>query len=138
MPKRTAKSSGAPSAEGTGTSSPMAAGWQGPVLDRVRALIREADPAAVEEQKWKKPTNPAGVPVWSHEGIICTGETYRSHIRLTFARGAELPDPGRFFNSGLDGNATRALVLREGDALDADAFRSMIRSAVALNVRTRG
>ncbi len=110
--------------------------WQGAVLDRVRALVQEADPEAVEERKWKKPSNPAGVPVWSHDGIVCTGETYKNHVRLTFADGAALPDPDGFFNSGLEGNAVRALVIREGDAIDAAAFQSMFRAAVARNVRS--
>ena len=119
-----------------GSHAPGEPTWQRVVLDRVRALIREADPEAVEERKWKKPSNPAGVPVWSHDGIVCTGETYKNHVRLTFADGAALPDPNGFFNSGLDGNVVRALVIREGDAIDAPAFTSMFRAAVARNVRS--
>ena len=87
----------------------------------------------VEERKWKKPSNPAGVPVWSHDGIICTGETYKSHVRLTFARGASLDDPDGLFNSGFAGSALRAIVLHEGDAIDDSAFKSLIREAAALN-----
>lgn len=107
--------------------------WRGQALDRVRGLIREAAPGAVEEVKWRKPSNPAGVPVWSHHGILCTGETYKNAVKLTFPRGAELPDPSRLFNAGLEGTARRAIDLREGDSLDEKAFRELIRAAVALN-----
>jgi hypothetical protein len=99
----------------------------------VRAIIKEADPAAVEEAKWKKPSNPAGVPTWSHNGIICTGETYKDKIKLTFARGAALSDPARLFNSSLDGGARRAIDIREGDKIDERALKTLIREAVALN-----
>jgi hypothetical protein len=107
--------------------------WQSAALDQVRALIRAADPAVVEEPKWRKPTNPDGVPVWSHDGIICTGETYKSHVRLTFARGAALKDPDRLFNSGFDGHTLRAIVLHEGEKLDGPAFKALIREAATLN-----
>jgi hypothetical protein len=107
--------------------------WRGATLARVRALIREADPHVVEAVKWRKPSNPLGVPVWEHDGIICTGETYRSVVKLTFARGAALPDPAGLFNSSLDGNTRRAIDMREGDRLDAKAFKALIRAAVALN-----
>jgi len=107
--------------------------WRVAALSRIRQLIRQADPDAVEERKWRKPSNPAGVPVWSHDGIVCTGETYANHVRLTFARGASLEDPMRLFNSGLDGNALRAIVIREGEEIDGQAFRSLVRAAVALN-----
>jgi hypothetical protein len=107
-------------------------GWRGETLGRVRALIRGADPDVVEEWKWAKATSP-GVPVWSHGGIICTGEAYTSVVKLTFAKGASLPDPAGLFNSSLDGNVRRAIDLREGEQLDAAAFTSLIRAAVALN-----
>ena len=101
--------------------------WRGKTLARVRALIKQADPAAVEEWKWR------GVPVWSHDGIICTGETYKSVVKLTFAKGASLKDPSRLFNASLDGNTRRAIDLHEGEQLDAGAFKTLIRAAVALN-----
>ncbi|HET7457091.1 MAG TPA: DUF1801 domain-containing protein [Gemmatimonadaceae bacterium] len=100
--------------------------WRGETLSRVRALIKAADPAVVEEWKWS-------VPVWSHDGIICTGETYKSAVKLTFLKGASLADPSRLFNSSLEGNARRAIDLREGDEIDAKAFKALIRAAVALN-----
>ncbi len=106
--------------------------WRGKTLNRVRKLIKEADPDVVEEWKWVKPTNP-GVPVWSHDGIICTGETYKSVVKLTFAKGASLKDPARLFNSSLDGNVRRAIDIREGGDIDASAFKTLIRQAVALN-----
>ena len=106
--------------------------WRGATLARMRKLIIEADPGVVEEWKWVKPTNP-GVPVWSHDGIICTGETYKDKVKLTFAKGASLKDPKRLFNSSLDGNVRRALDLREGEQVDATAFKALIREAVALN-----
>jgi hypothetical protein len=111
--------------------APSSSGWQRQALARVRRLIREADPEAVEEQKWKKPSNPAGVPVWSHGGIICTGETYQNHVRLTFAEGVSLDDPDRLFNSGFAGHTVRAIVLHEGDRLDEEAFKSLVRRAAA-------
>jgi len=107
--------------------------WRGKTLSRLRALIKQADPEVVEERKWKKPSNPAGVPVWSHDGIICTGETYKSHVRLTFAKGAALKDPKGLFNASLEGNAFRAIVIHEGDEIDEKAFRTLIRAAVTLN-----
>jgi hypothetical protein len=106
--------------------------WRGEMLSRLRALIKEADPEVVEEVKWRKPTNP-GVPVWSHDGMICTGETYKSVVKLTFAKGASLPDPAGLFNASLEGNTRRAIDIREGEAIDEDAFRALIREAVALN-----
>ena len=111
--------------------------WRGDVLRRVRKLIKEADPRIIEEVKWRKPSNPAGVPVWSHNGIVCTGETYKSHVRLTFARGASLAGPPALFNSGLDGNVRRAIEIHEGDEIDESAFRDLIRAAVALNLSKR-
>ncbi len=101
--------------------------WRGKRLSHVRALIKQADPEVVEEWKWR------GVPVWSHNGIICTGETYKSVVKLTFAKGASLKDPSGLFNSSLEGNVRRAIDLREGDELDGDAFKALIRAAVALN-----
>lgn len=105
--------------------------WRGETLAQVRALIRQAGPEVVEQWKWR------GVPVWEHAGIICTGETYRSVVKLTFARGAALEDPGGLFNASLEGNTRRAIDLREGDRIDEDAFRALIRAAIALNVSMR-
>jgi len=107
--------------------------WRGETLAKVRALIHDADPEIVEEWKWAKVTNP-GTPVWSHGGIVCTGETYKSVVKMTFAKGAELKDPSRLFNSSLAGNVRRAIDIREGDVVDAAAFEDLIRAAVALNL----
>jgi hypothetical protein len=107
--------------------------WRGEMLARVRALIREADPDVVEEVKWRKPTNPMGVPVWSHDGILCTGETYKDKVKLTFAKGASLDDPSRLFNASLDGNSRRAIDLQEGAAIDEAALKALVRAAVDLN-----
>jgi hypothetical protein len=106
--------------------------WRGETLSRVRALIKEADPEVVEEVKWRKATSP-GVPVWSHDGILCTGETYKAVVKLTFAKGASLEDPTGLFNSSLEGNTRRAIDIREGEAIDEDAFKKLIRAAVRLN-----
>src|SRR6202022_123619 len=106
--------------------------WRGKTLSRVRALIKQADPEVVEEWKWKKPSSP-GVPVWSHDGGICTGETYKSVVKLTFFKGASLKDPSGLFNSSLEGNTRRAIDFHEGDEIDADAFKTLIRAAAALN-----
>ena len=106
--------------------------WRGETLRRMRTLIKEADPDIVEEWKWVKATNP-GTPVWSHDGIICTGESYKSTVKLTFAKGASLKDPAKLFNSSLDGNLRRAIDIHEGETVDAAAFKTLIRSAVALN-----
>jgi len=114
--------------------------WRGETLASLRALIKQADPHVVEEVKWRKPSNPAGVPVWSHDGIICTGETYKDHVRLTFAKGASLKDPKGIFNSSLEGNAFRAIVIHEGDEIDEKAFKTLVRAAASLNtssVRSR-
>ena len=108
--------------------------WRGSVLGRMRKLVREADPAIIESIKWRKPTNPAGVPVWERAGILCTGEIYKDKVKLTFGRGAQLKDPSGLFNAGLDGNAKRAIDLREGDEIDGDAFKALVREAVALNL----
>ena len=107
--------------------------WRETTLDRMRELILAADPAIVEERKWKKPSNPAGVPVWSRHGIICTGETYKSHVKLTFMHGARLPDPAKLFNAGLDGGTRRAIDIREGDTVDARAFKALVKAAIAHN-----
>lgn len=107
-------------------------GWRGKTLTRVRKLIKQADPDVIEEVKWVKPTNP-GVPTWSHDGIICTGESYKSAVKLTFAKGAALKDPDKLFNSSLDGNVRRAIDIHEGEEIDAGAFKALILAAVALN-----
>jgi hypothetical protein len=108
--------------------------WRGHTLSRVRALIQQADPAVVEEVKWRKPSNSMlGVPVWSHDGIICTGETYKDKVKLTFARGAALEDPAGLFNASLEGNVRRAIDLHEGDEIDERAFKTLVRAAAALN-----
>lgn len=107
--------------------------WRRETLARVRSLIGEADPEIIEEVKWRKPSNPSGVPVWERDGIVCTGETYKDKVKLTFAKGALLEDPSGLFNSGLDGNIRRAIDLHEGDEIDEEAFRRLIRAAVTLN-----
>lgn len=107
--------------------------WRGATLSKLRALIKQADPDVVEELKWKKPSNPAGVPVWSDSGMICTGEVYKDHVKLTFAKGASLDDPHGLFNAGLDGNARRAIDVRQGEKVDAAAFKALVRSAVGHN-----
>ena len=106
--------------------------WRGKTLSRMRKLIKAADPDVVEEVKWVKPTNP-GTPTWSHDGIICTGETYKAVVKLTFAKGASLKDPAKLFNASLDGNTRRAIDIHEGEEVDADAFKALIQAAVALN-----
>jgi hypothetical protein len=111
----------------------MAGDWRGETLARVRTLITDALPDVVEEVKWKKPSNPAGVPVWSRGGMICTGEIYKDKVKLTFAKGAALDDPAGLFNSSLDGNARRAIDIFEGDALNEKAFKALVRAAAALN-----
>jgi hypothetical protein len=108
--------------------------WRGRLLARIRKLIREADPDIVEEVKWRKPSNPSGVPTWSHAGIICTGETYKDKVKLTFARGAALDDASGLFNSSLDGGTRRAIDFHEGDTVDEEALRGLIRQAVLLNL----
>jgi hypothetical protein len=107
--------------------------WRGKTLARLRALIKEADPNVGEEVKWRKPSNPEGVPVWSHSGIICTGETYKNAVKLTFAKGASLDDPSGLFNASLEGNMRRAIDIRESDTIDENALKALIRAAVALN-----
>jgi hypothetical protein len=112
--------------------------WRSEVLARVRKLIQQADPEVVEEVKWRKPSNGMrGVPVWSHGGIVCTGETYKSVVKLTFAKGASLPDPAGLFNSSLDGNTRRAIDIHEGDKIDEKALKALIRAAIAHNTSVR-
>src|SRR5437899_12639894 len=131
------------SKEGTGGDSPSQqidariqelSDWRGETLARIRMLIKQADPEMVEELKWRKPSNSmAGVPVWSHAGMICTGETYNNVVKMTFAKGASLADPSGLFNSSLEGNTRRAIDFLEGDKIDEKALRGLIRAAVALN-----
>ena len=109
------------------------ADWREETLSRIRELISEAVPDVVEEAKWQKASNPDGVPVWSHDGIICTGETYKDKVKLTFFKGASLDDPAGLFNAGFDGNTRRAIDLHEGDDLDEDAFKALVRAAAGLN-----
>lgn len=111
--------------------------WRGETLARVREIIREADPAVVEAVKWRKPSNRWGVPVWEREGILCTGETYRDKVKLTFARGAALEDPSGLFNASLEGNTRRAIDIPEGAPVDAAALKELVRAAVALNMAAR-
>jgi hypothetical protein len=106
--------------------------WRGKMLSQLRTLIKEADPEVLEEWKWVKPTNP-GTPVWSHDGLICTGETYKHVVKMTFAKGAALDDPSGLFNSSLDGNTRRAINFHEGEKIDEEALKALIRAAVALN-----
>jgi hypothetical protein len=108
--------------------------WRGKMLACIRTLIHEADPDVVEEVKWRKPSNPAGVPVWSHAGIICTGETYKDKVKLTFAKGALLDDPSGLFNASLDGNVRRAIDIYENDKINETGLMSLIRAAVAVNM----
>jgi hypothetical protein len=108
--------------------------WRGETLAHLRRLIREADPDVVEEVKWRKPSNPSGVPVWSHVGMICTGETYKNKVKLTFAKGASLPDPAKLFNASLEGGTRRAIDIGDGESIDEAAFKALIRAAVALNL----
>jgi len=107
--------------------------WRGDTLARIRMLIKQADPEVIEEVKWRKPSNPMGVPVWSRGGIICTGETYKNYVKLTFAKGASLPDPSGLFNSSLEGNTRRAIDIHEDDEIDDKALQALIRAAVAFN-----
>ncbi|MFA7305860.1 MAG: DUF1801 domain-containing protein [Hyphomicrobium sp.] len=107
--------------------------WRGQTLARIRSLIKEADPDVIEEVKWRKPSNPAGVPVWEHDGIVCTGETYKSLVKLTFASGASLQDTSHLFNASLEGSTRRAIDIPEGGKIDEKAFKALVRAAVALN-----
>jgi len=127
-------SGGAASAEARITQTIDELGdWRGDALARIRQLIREADPEVVEEVKWVKPSNPAGVPTWSHSGIICTGEVYKAKVKLTFANGAALADPGELFNSSLDAGTRRAIDVHEDTKIDPRAFKALIRAAVDFN-----
>jgi hypothetical protein len=113
---------------------PKLGDWRGTTLDRIRALIMEADPEMIEERKWKKPSNGmAGVPVWSHDGIVCTGETYKNYVKVTFAKGAFVKDPSGLFNSSLEGNLRRAINIHEGDTINEKALKALIKAAVKLN-----
>jgi hypothetical protein len=144
MKKATIKKSGAKQA---GSDSPARlidarikklGDWRGETLARVRAIIKQADPDVIEEVKWRKPSNAMlGVPVWEHDGIICTGETYKAAVKLTFAKGASLSDPSGLFNSSLEGNTRRAIDIHEGDKINEKALKALFREAVALNVSTR-
>ena len=123
-----------PKSKTTPTVSRDLGGWREETLARMRALILEAEPEMTEERKWKKPSNAMkGVPVWSHNGMVCTGETYAKVVKLTFARGASVPDPSRLFNSSLEGNTRRAIDIHEGTQVDAGAFKALVKSAVAQN-----
>jgi hypothetical protein len=113
------------------------ADWRGPLLARMRALIHAADPQVVETVKWRKPSNPAGVPVWEHDGIVCTGEVYKNYVKLTFAKGAKLPDPTGLFNGSMGGNTMRAIDIRQGAVIDEEAFKALFRAAVSLNATDR-
>lgn len=138
------KKSGAGTARSTNAQSPAASidapraasgDWRGEVLARVRALMHEADPEVVEEVKWRKPSNAMrGVPVWSHDGIICTGETYKDKVKLTFAKGASIDDPAGLFNASLDGKVRRAIDIRQGEMIDEPAFVALVRAAVRRNI----
>ena len=119
-------------------TKPKPADWREQTLDRIRALILEADPGMIEERKWRKPSNRmAGIPVWSHDGIVCTGETYKNYVKVTFAKGAFLKDPSGLFNSSLDGNTRRAIDFHEGERINERALKALVRAAVALNGSAR-
>jgi hypothetical protein len=111
--------------------------WRGTMLGHLRALIREADPDVTEEVKWRKPSNPLGVPTWEHAGIICTGEVYKDKVKLTFARGASVPDPSELFNASLDGGTRRAIDFRDGEKINENAFKELVRAAVAVNLASK-
>jgi hypothetical protein len=136
--KKTTGASKKAKAKEKGEDSSSQSDWRGKTLARIRVLIREADPEVVEEVKWRKPSNlMLGVPVWSHAGIICTGETYKNAVKMTFAKGASLADPRGLFNSSLEGNTRRAIDFHEGDKIDEKALKALIRAAVALNTLAR-
>jgi hypothetical protein len=124
-----AKSSSKPTGEGIDHPGD----WRGELLSRLRALIMEADPEMTEERKWRKPSNPAGVPTWSHDGLVCTGETYKNVVTMTFAKGASLADPSGLFNSSLEGKVRRAIDIKEGEKIDERALKKLIRAAITLN-----
>jgi hypothetical protein len=128
------QATGKPASRLTDQRIPDPGDWREETLTRMRALILEADPEIIEERKWRKASNAmAGVPVWSHNGIVCTGETYAKVVKLTFARGATIPDPSRLFNSSLEGNTRRAIDIHEGEKVDAGAFKALVKAAVAQN-----
>jgi hypothetical protein len=120
-----------------GKATSKADDWRVETLDRMRALILDADPDIVEERKWVKQATPLGIPVWSHAGIVCTGETYARVVKLTFARGASLPDPSRLFNASLEGHTRRAIDIHEGETVDARAFKALVKAAVAFNTAAK-
>src|SRR6267154_2023516 len=130
--KKSGASQGQPASELISKRIAELGDWRGKTLSRMRTLIKEADPDVVEEWKWVKPTKP-GTPIWSHDGIICTGESYKTVVKLTFAKGASLKDPARLFNSSLDGNTRRAIDIHEGEEVDESAFKALVRQAVVLN-----
>jgi hypothetical protein len=117
----------------TGAATADTVDWRAETLAKVRTLINQAVPDVIEKMKWSKPSNPAGVPVWSHNGIICTGETYKNAVKMTFMKGAELEDPSGLFNASLDGNARRAIDIHQGDRIDEKALKALVRAAAALN-----
>jgi hypothetical protein len=131
--KRSASSEGSPASEQISERIRELGDWRGKTLSTVRELIKEADPEIVEEWKWAKASSP-GTPVWSHNGIVCTGETYKSVVKLTFAKGASLKDPSRLFNSSLEGKVRRAIDIREGDEINEPALKELVRAAVGLNL----
>jgi hypothetical protein len=131
--KRSASSEGSPASEQISEKIRELGDWRGKTLSTVRELIKEADPEIVEEWKWAKASSP-GTPVWSHNGIVCTGETYKSVVKLTFAKGASLKDPSRLFNSSLEGKVRRAIDIREGDEINEPALKELVRAAVGLNL----
>ena len=122
-----------------GTEQKERGDWRGDLLERIRTLINEADPEMVEERKWRKPSNGmVGIPVWSHDGIVCTGETYRNYVKVTFARGAFVKDPSGLFNASLEGNLRRAIDFHEGEKVNERALKALIKAAVKLNTSDRG
>jgi hypothetical protein len=133
---RSSSAEGKSASELISTRSTELGNWRGKTLSRVRELIKEADPEIVEEWKWAKASSP-GTPVWSHNGLVCTGETYKSVVKLTFSKGASLTDPSRLFNSSLDGKVRRAIDIREGDEINEPALKELIRAAVALNLESK-
>jgi hypothetical protein len=134
MKKATSKNAKASASDAIDARTAALGDWRGEMLERVRKLFHEAAPDVIEDVKWRKPSNPAGVPVWERDGIICTGEIYKAAVKLTFANGAALDDPSGLFNSSLDGNVRRAIDIREGDKLNGKSFKALIRAAVKYNL----